>query len=136
MNHPTFTRRVFASLALLGLATGARAQGFPSRPVRLLVGYSPGGAVDLIARAVAQPLGSALGQPVVVDNKPGAGTNIAMRALIDGPPDGHTLMLVDPLRAWSRRARPSQARSTMERRATDRRRTWRWNSSSALPASS
>jgi len=50
--------------------------------------------VDVIARAVAQPLGVALGQPVVVENKPGAGTNIAMRALIDSPPDGHTLMLV------------------------------------------
>jgi tripartite-type tricarboxylate transporter receptor subunit TctC len=94
MNHPTFTRRVFTSLALLGLAVGARAQGFPSKPVRLLVGYSPGGAVDVIARAIAQPLGGALGQAVVIDNKPGAGTNIAMRALIDSPPDGHTLMLV------------------------------------------
>jgi tripartite-type tricarboxylate transporter receptor subunit TctC len=62
--------------------------------VRLLVGYSPGGAVDVIARAIALPLGGALGQPVVIDNKPGAGTNIAMRGLIDSPPDGHTLMLV------------------------------------------
>jgi tripartite-type tricarboxylate transporter receptor subunit TctC len=94
MSHPTFTRRVFASLALLGLTAGARAQGFPSKPVRLLVGYSPGGAVDVIARAIALPLGGALGQPVVIENKPGAGTNIAMRALIDSPPDGHTLMLV------------------------------------------
>jgi tripartite-type tricarboxylate transporter receptor subunit TctC len=94
MNPQTFTRRVFASLALLGVAAGARAQGFPSKPVRLLVGYSPGGAVDVIARALAQPLGGALGQPLVIDNKPGAGTNIAMRALIDSPPDGHTLMLV------------------------------------------
>jgi tripartite-type tricarboxylate transporter receptor subunit TctC len=94
MSHSTFTRRSFASLALLGLATGPRAQGFPSRPLRLLVGYSPGGAVDVIARAIGQPLGAALGQPVIIDNKPGAGTNIAMRALIDSPPDGHTLMLV------------------------------------------
>ena len=79
---------------LLALASpAARAQAWPSRPIRLIVGYSPGGAVDIIARAVAQPLSAALGQPVVVENKPGAGTNIANRQLIDSAPDGHTLML-------------------------------------------
>lgn len=71
-----------------------RAQGFPSKPLRVFVGYSPGGAVDVVARAVGQPLSAALGQPVVIENKPGAGTNIAMRSLIDSLPDGHTLMLV------------------------------------------
>jgi tripartite-type tricarboxylate transporter receptor subunit TctC len=77
------------------LATpSARAQAWPGKPIRVIVGYSPGGAVDIIARAVGQPVGAALGQPVVIENKPGAGTNIAMRALIDSPPDGHTLMLV------------------------------------------
>ena len=76
------------------LATSAQAQAYPQRPLRILVGYSPGGAVDTIARALAQPLQAALGQPVIVDNKPGAGTNLAMRAVIDSPPDGHTLMLV------------------------------------------
>jgi tripartite-type tricarboxylate transporter receptor subunit TctC len=62
--------------------------------VKVIVGYSPGGAVDIIARALAQQLQAALGQPYIVDNKPGAGTNIAVRALIDSPPDGHTLALV------------------------------------------
>ena len=80
------------------LPTHAPAQtpspAYPQRPLRILVGYSPGGAVDTIARALAQPLQAALGQPLIVDNKPGAGTNLAMRALIDSPPDGHTLMLV------------------------------------------
>jgi tripartite-type tricarboxylate transporter receptor subunit TctC len=59
----------------------------------LLVGFAPGGAVDIIARAIGQQIAPGLGQPVVVENKPGAGTNIALRALIDSPPDGHTLML-------------------------------------------
>jgi tripartite-type tricarboxylate transporter receptor subunit TctC len=77
------------------LADPAAAQAaWPARPIKLLVGYSPGGAVDIIARTVAQHLQAGLGQPVIVENKPGAGTNIAMRALIDSPPDGYTLMLV------------------------------------------
>lgn len=98
---PTLTRRRVCQLplALLPAALAVaqapvRAQAWPSRPIRVIVGYSPGGAVDIIARAVGQVLGAALGQAVVIENKPGAGTNIAMRALIDSPPDGHTLMLV------------------------------------------
>jgi tripartite-type tricarboxylate transporter receptor subunit TctC len=71
----------------------AQAQAWPGKPVRIIVGYSPGGAVDIIARALGQQLQAALGQPVVIENKPGAGTNIANRALIDSAPDGHTLML-------------------------------------------
>jgi tripartite-type tricarboxylate transporter receptor subunit TctC len=80
-------------LAGLGAAVGVRAQAFPSKPIRILVGYSAGGAVDIIARAIAQQLQANMGQPVIVENKPGAGTNIANRALIDSPPDGYTLML-------------------------------------------
>ena len=92
-------RRGFARAGLLtGLAAasitaGVHAQAYPSRPIRLIVGYTTGGAVDTIARAMAQQLTAALGQPVVVENRPGGGTNIASRALIDSAPDGHTLML-------------------------------------------
>jgi tripartite-type tricarboxylate transporter receptor subunit TctC len=75
------------------LAPGVRAQDIASRPVRLIVGYSAGGAVDIIARAIGQHLQTGLGQPVIVDNRPGAGTNIATKTLIDSPPDGTTLML-------------------------------------------
>ena len=95
----TLHRRSILQLSLaaslpLGALPRALAQAWPARPVRLLVGYSPGGAVDVVARALAQPLSAALGQPVIVDNRPGGGTNIANRALIDSPPDGTTLMLV------------------------------------------
>ncbi len=89
-------RRHFLALAAaLASARTARAQpaAFPSKPIKLLVGFAPGGAVDIIARAVGQHIAPALGQPVVVENKPGAGTNIALRALIESPADGHTLML-------------------------------------------
>jgi tripartite-type tricarboxylate transporter receptor subunit TctC len=71
----------------------SHAQAYPSKPIKLFVGFAPGGAVDIVARVVGQQVAGGLGQPVVVENRPGAGTNIAMRALIDSPPDGHTLML-------------------------------------------
>lgn len=87
-------RRHLVALACLGAAwPAARAQAYPTRPVKVLVGFAPGGAVDIIARAISQQLQAGLGQPFVVENKPGAGTNIAMKALIESAPDGHTLML-------------------------------------------
>ncbi len=95
--HPHPNRRAVVAAAAAGalLAASGRgfAQAFPAKPIKLIVGFAPGGAVDIIARAVGQQIGATLGQPVVVDNRPGAGTNIAMRALIDSPADGHTLML-------------------------------------------
>ena len=86
-------REFIVAAAAMTWATTAAAQGYPSRPVKVLVGFAPGGAVDIIARAIGQQMSTALGQPVVVENKPGAGTNIALRALIESAPDGHTLML-------------------------------------------
>jgi tripartite-type tricarboxylate transporter receptor subunit TctC len=88
-------RRFLVATGAFAATSGAAAQpaAFPTKPVKLLVGFAPGGAVDIIARAIGQHLASGLGQPVVIENKPGAGTNIALRALIDSPPDGHTLML-------------------------------------------
>ena len=82
-----------AASALLAAVGRAVAQAFPGKPIKLIVGFAPGGAVDIIARAVGQQIGATLGQPVVVDHRPGAGTNNAIRALIDSPADGHTLML-------------------------------------------
>jgi tripartite-type tricarboxylate transporter receptor subunit TctC len=81
--------------ALLGLSIGLPvvAQTFPSSPVHILVGYSAGGAVDILARGVGQQLSASLGQPVIVENKPGAATNIAVKALIDSPADGYTLLM-------------------------------------------
>ena len=86
-------RDALIAMASLAGTLAAKAQAWPTRPIRVIVGYSPGGAVDIIARAVAQPLSASLGQTVIVENKPGGGTNIANRALIDSAPDGYTLML-------------------------------------------
>ena len=74
-------------------ACGALAQPYPNKPIKVYVGYAAGGAVDLIARAVGQKIAGPLGQSIVVENKPGAGSNIAIKATIDSPPDGYTLLL-------------------------------------------
>jgi tripartite-type tricarboxylate transporter receptor subunit TctC len=82
--------------AALGVTSGLRAQTYPTRAVRILVPFGAGGAVDIIARVVAQELSPRLGQPVVVENRTGAGGNIAMEAVVRSPPDGYTLLMGSP----------------------------------------
>src|SRR6266699_3684235 len=72
----------------------ARAQAYPSRPVRWIVPFPPGGPTDTLARPIAQWLSERLGQPFVIDNRPGAGTNIGTEAVVRAPSDGYTLLLV------------------------------------------
>src|SRR3954470_1355555 len=83
---------VLAAL-LAGLALPALAQPFPSKPVHLIVAYSPGGTGDVVARIVADKLGPALGQTVVVENRPGASGAIGATAVVNSTPDGHTLLV-------------------------------------------
>ncbi len=92
--------RVAAGAAALAAAPRiAGAQTYPTRAVRLIIGYPPGGSADLTARLVGQWLSERLGQPVVVESRPGAGTNIATEAVVHAPPDGYTLLLVAPANA-------------------------------------
>lgn len=86
-------RDLLAGLALLPWATSALAQEYPSRPIRLLVGFAAGGSTDVFARAIAPRLQALLGQPVVIENRPGAGGNIATEATARSAPDGYTLLL-------------------------------------------
>ena len=83
-----------AAILAFGAAPAAFAQAYPSKTVRILVGFAPGGAMDIVARTVGQKMAASIGQTVVIDNKPGAASNIAIRQLIDSPPDGYTIMLV------------------------------------------
>jgi tripartite-type tricarboxylate transporter receptor subunit TctC len=89
-----FLHLAAGAAALPALARIAQAQTYPVRPVRLIVGFPPGGAVDLLARLLGQSLSDRLGQPVVIENRPGAGTNIATEAVARAPADGYTLLSV------------------------------------------
>jgi len=82
--------------AAAALSRTARADTYPSRPVRILVGYSAGGGVDLAARLIGQWLAERLGQPFVIENRPGSNGNIATEAVVNATPDGHTLLAVSP----------------------------------------
>src|SRR5262245_54765300 len=92
-------RRNFLHLAagaavLPAVSHVAWAQTYPSRPVRWIVGYLPGGPNDVVARLIGQWLSERLGQPFIIENRPGAGTNIATEAAVKAPPDGYTLLQV------------------------------------------
>ncbi len=99
MNGPT--RRAVLSAAMIGGALGAgpaAAQSgadFPNRPVRMIVPYAPGGTSDTLARLLAGPMQATLGQPVVVENRPGAGSLLGTDMVVRAPADGHTLLLAD-----------------------------------------
>src|SRR5712691_7787616 len=73
----------------------ARAQAYPTRPVRWIVGFTPAGGNDIVARLMGQWLSDRLGQPFVIENRPGAGTNIATEVVVNAPPDGYTLLLAN-----------------------------------------
>jgi tripartite-type tricarboxylate transporter receptor subunit TctC len=89
-----FLHLAAGAAALPAVARIARAQTYPSRPVRLLVGFAPGGPGDVLARLMGQWLSERLGQPFVVENRTGAATNIATEAVVRGPADGYTLLFV------------------------------------------
>lgn len=88
--------RLLAGLALALAAAGAAAQAYPAKPVRLVVGFAPGGAADTVARAMSEAMGKALGQSVIVENKPGAGSSLGTEFVAKSAPDGYTVLLASP----------------------------------------
>ncbi len=88
-----FLHLLASAAALPTVSRTARAQAYPSRPVRWIVGFAPGGGTDIVARLMGQWLSERLGQQFVIENRPGAGTNIATEVVVNAPPDGYTLLL-------------------------------------------
>src|SRR5262249_33686697 len=89
-----FLHLAASAAALPVVSRFAWAQAYPAGPVRWIVGFPPGGGADTVARIAGQWLSDRLGQPVIIENKPGAGTNIATEAVVRAPADGYTLLLV------------------------------------------
>jgi tripartite-type tricarboxylate transporter receptor subunit TctC len=87
------------AVAAAVLPQGARALDYPTRPVRIIVGFTPAGATDILARLIGQWLSDRLGQPFIVENRPGGGSNIGTEAVVRALADGHTLLLVAPANA-------------------------------------
>jgi tripartite-type tricarboxylate transporter receptor subunit TctC len=90
-----FLHLAASAAALAAVSRVARAQAYPTRPVRIVVGFAAGGSTDIGARVIGQWLQERLGQPFVIENRPGAGTNIATETVVRAPADGYTLLMID-----------------------------------------
>jgi tripartite-type tricarboxylate transporter receptor subunit TctC len=96
-----FLRLAACVSACRALTQSAYAVSYPTRPVRLLVGYAPGGPLDISARLIGQWLSERLGQPFIIENRPGGGSNIATEAVVRAPADGYTLLEISASNAWN-----------------------------------
>jgi tripartite-type tricarboxylate transporter receptor subunit TctC len=94
MRRRRFLKLAATAAALPALTHVARAQAYPSQPLRWVVGFPPGGGADTVSRIMARWLSERLGQPVVIENKPGASTNLSIQAVANAPPDGYTIVFI------------------------------------------
>ena len=100
----TFLHLAAGAAALPAASRIAKAQAYPSRPVRIIIGFAPGGIAEIVARLIGQSLSERLGQPFIIESRPGAASNIATEAVVRAPPDGYTLLQVSPPAATDRLA--------------------------------
>ena len=96
MNRRNTSLTLILTAATAVFTSGAQAQPYPNKPIRLVIGFAPGGAADYVARTLAEPMGRSLGQSVVVDNRAGAGSSIAADFVAKAPADGYTLLIASP----------------------------------------
>ena len=96
MQRREFLKRLASAAALPSLSSSARAETYPARPVHIIVGFPPGAASDINARLIGEWLSQRLGQQFIIDNRPGAGSNVGTEAAVHAPADGYTLLLVTP----------------------------------------
>ena len=91
-------RNLISALVLSCFALGVQAQGaaYPNKPIRLVVGFAPGGAADYVARAISDAMGKAIGQSIIVENRAGAGSSIAAENVAKSAPDGYSILLASP----------------------------------------
>src|SRR5437762_7846671 len=89
------TAKTLLIAALLAVSTGSFAQTYPSKPIHIIVPYPAGGTSDILARTIGQRLSESLGQPIIVENKPGANGNVGADLVAKAAPDGYTLLLTD-----------------------------------------
>jgi tripartite-type tricarboxylate transporter receptor subunit TctC len=94
-----FLHLAAGAAALPGVSRFAWSQTYPSRPVRIIIGFAPGGVVEIVARLIGQSLSERLGQPFIIESRPGAASNIATEAVVRAPPDGYTLLVVSSANA-------------------------------------
>jgi tripartite-type tricarboxylate transporter receptor subunit TctC len=94
LSRRKFLHLAAGAAALPAVSRIARAQTYPARPVRIIIGFAPGGVVEIVARLIGQWLSERLGQPFIIESRPGAASNIATEAVVRAPPDGYTLLLV------------------------------------------
>jgi len=99
LSRRNFLPLAAGAAALLAVSRFAWAQAYPTRPVRIIVGFAPSGATDIMARLIGQWLSERLGQQFIVENRPGAASNIATEAVVNAPPDGYTLLVVTSVNA-------------------------------------
>src|SRR2546430_9956590 len=96
-----FLHLAAGAAALPTISRVAWAQAYPTRPVRIIVGFAPAGGTDVLGRLMAQWLSERLGQQFVVENRPGAGGNVGTEAVVKATPDGYTLLLAGPNDSWN-----------------------------------
>jgi tripartite-type tricarboxylate transporter receptor subunit TctC len=111
---------IFSALIVCSASLGAHAQTpiYPVKPIRLVVGFAPGGAADYVARAMSDAFGKAMGQPVVIENRAGAGSSIAADLVAKAAPDGYTILIPRSTRGWA------TARKTSHRSPNSPARHW------------